>query len=156
MPVKVKQIMQEPAIVVGQDETIDRVARAMLEHQVTCVGVVDHDGRLVGVIREEEFGLKERHLPFSSEIAPQLFGQWVTPDRVEEDYAAVRTMTARQIMASLESAAIGEDARLSEALPALQRGHSLLVARGERAVGMLTRLDVLKLVSTGGTSGKVG
>jgi CBS domain-containing protein len=147
MPVKVKQIMQEPAIVIGQDETIDRVARAMLEHQVTCVGVIDHEGRLVGVIREEEFGPKQRHLPFSLETAPQLFGEWITPDRVEEDYASGRTKTARQIMVPLEAAVISEDARLSEALPILEEGHSLLVARGERAVGMLTRHDLLKLVS---------
>jgi CBS domain-containing protein len=149
MPVKVKELMQEPAIVVGQDEPIERVAHAMLEHQVTCVGVVDLEGRLVGVIREEEFGPSDRRVPFGVERAPQLFGEWTSAASLEQDYAAARTKTARQIMVSLASGAVGEDAPLQEALPSLQQGHSLLVARGERAVGMLTRHDLLKLVSRG-------
>jgi len=145
MPVKVKEIMQEAAIVVGQDDTVERVARAMLEHQVTCVGVVDADGRLVGVIREEEFGPRDHLVPFTTDRAPQLFGEWVSPESVEQDYAAARVKTAREIMVS-GSGTIGEEARLSEALPSLQQGHSLLVIRGERPVGMLTRHDLLKLV----------
>jgi CBS domain-containing protein len=146
MPVKVGEIMQEPAIVVGQDDTIERVAQAMLEHQVMCVGVVDHDGRVIGVIREEEFGLRERLVPFTAEKASQLFGEWVSPESVEQDYAASRAKTAREIMVAGRGV-IAEEARLSEARPSLQQGHSLLVVRGERPVGTLTRHDLLKLVS---------
>jgi CBS domain-containing protein len=152
MPVKVKEIMQEPAIVVGQDESIEYVARTMLQHQVTCVGVVDGDGRLVGVIREEEFTVRDRHLPFSIEKAPQLFGRWVSRDQVEDDYASAGTRTAREVMAR-GTGLIGEDERLSQALPALQAGHCLLVMRGDRPVGMLTRHDLLKLVASEGRPG---
>jgi predicted transcriptional regulator len=101
---------------------------------------------VVGVIREEEFALRDRLVPFTTEKASQLFGEWVSPDMVEKDYAGSRSKTAREIMVS-GSGVIAEEARLSEALPSLQQGHSLLVVRGERPVGTLTRHDLLKLVS---------
>lgn len=151
MAVKVKEIMQELALLVSQDDPLERVVNAMLEHQVSCVGVVDDDSRLVGVIREEEFQPKERILPFSTEVAPQLFGEWVSPHTLEQEYAVARNKAAREVMVSPDTGVISEEARLSEALPRLERGHCLLVARGDRAVGMLTRHDLLKLVLRDGS-----
>lgn len=147
MPVKVKVIMQEPALVVGQDEPLERVARTMLEHQAACVGVVDLEGRLVGVVREEDFGPVEGHVPFTRGWAPRLFGEWVQPETVERDYDAARRRRAAEIMVPVDAATIGEEARLAEALPRLQQGHGLLVRRGDRAVGTLSRRDLLKLIS---------
>jgi CBS domain-containing protein len=138
--------MQRPPVIVRDDEPLERVARAMLAGRVGCAAVVDQGTRLVGVIREEDFGLQASHFPFSTEPAFKLFGEWVEPGRLELDYESARTRPARTLMAPPTNV-IAEEARLSEALTSLRQCRSLLVVRGAEPVGTLSRHDLLKLVT---------
>jgi predicted transcriptional regulator len=150
MPVTVSQIMQEP-VIVQQDDSLQDVARTMLERQASCAAVVDPDGKLVGVIADDEFNLKDRQFPFSTEKGRQLFGEWVSIERVEQEYASAGGRRARDVMAAAGSV-VGEETRLSVVLPLLQHGRNVAVVRDGRPVGMLTRHDLLKLVG-GGAAG---
>lgn len=152
MPVNVGRIMTQPLVVVRAQDTVEEVARVMREHGVRCVAVVDDAGRWIGVIREEEFTLAERHLPFSAtESAPQLFGEWVSAKQVEEGYAEARARRAGDVMVRGDVTTV--DARLSDVLVCLQRGNVLLVLDGDRPVGTLSRHDLLKLVDRRGLDG---
>lgn len=137
--------MSQPVVVVGTEDTVEEVARLMRERGARCVAVVDADGRCAGVIREQEFTLRERHLPFSAtESAPQLFGEWIDAKRVEEGYAEARARRAREVMVPGDTTT--EEARLTEVLPRLQHGHVLLVVRDGRPVGTVSRHELLKLL----------
>jgi acetoin utilization protein AcuB len=47
---KVKDIMRRKVITCGPDDTVERAAVIMLEHNVSGLPVVDSDGRLIGII----------------------------------------------------------------------------------------------------------
>jgi CBS domain-containing protein len=146
LPIQVKHIMQRPPVIVRDDDPLERVARAMIAGGAACAAVVDQADRLVGVIRDEDFGLQASHFPFSTELVFKLFGEWVEPERLELDYQSVRVRPARTVMGP-PTGVIGEGARLFEALVGLRQGRSLLVVRGTEPVGTLSRHDVLKLVA---------
>jgi CBS domain-containing protein len=46
----VSDAMEEPAVTVGPDDTIETIATRMHDHDVSRVPVVDTDGRLVGLV----------------------------------------------------------------------------------------------------------
>jgi CBS domain-containing protein len=144
VPVQVKQIMHKPPVIVRDDDPIAVVAQAMIDDRVACVAVVDEAAALVGVICEEDLGLRQGRFPFSTEPALKLLGEWLDPASVELDYESARDRPARSVMAP-PTHVIGPDARLSEALASLQQGGCLLVVQDREPVGTLSRLDLLKL-----------
>jgi CBS domain-containing protein len=144
VPVQVKEIMQQPPVIVRDDDSVERVARRMIEDGVACVAVVDRAATLVGVIREEALGAQETHFPFSAEPALKLFGEWLDPASVERGYDAARKRPASAVMAPVTQVIVPE-ARLFDVLASLRRGHSLLVVRDRQPVGTLSRHDLLKL-----------
>jgi CBS domain-containing protein len=144
VPVQVKEIMQQPPVIVRDDDPLERVVRAMVEDRVACVAVLDRDANLVGVIREQDLGVRQSHFPFSTEPALKLFGEWLDPATLERNYEDARARPARAVMAP-PTCLIDPEARLVEALASLQHGHSLLVVRAGEPVGTLSRHDLLKL-----------
>src|SRR4030067_2392610 len=51
---KVKDIIRRKVITCGPDDTVERAAVIMLEHNVSGLPVVDSDGRLIGIITKGE------------------------------------------------------------------------------------------------------
>ncbi len=147
-PLRVRDVMTPNPIVVGPEATLERVAEVMLKHQIGALPVVDSDGRLLGLIREEDFLAQERLIPFSVLRAPHLFGRWVTPERLEEVYAEVRQLEAREVARPPEITA-SEDMTLGELaarMVAADVRHVPVVHEG-KLVGIVTRHDILKAVA---------
>jgi CBS domain-containing protein len=146
--VKVKEIMTQPVVVVGEDATLEEVAQTMLDRGIGCVPVVDREGRLTGVIVESDFTGKERGFPFSAYMAPQLLGEWVTKEGVERIYEAARTRTAKEIMTT-QPAMVTEDEEVTELVAEMiDHGmHRVPVVRDGVPVGMVTRHDLLKMMA---------
>ena len=61
---KVREIMSEGIFWVFDDESVERAAMLMSEHQVRRLAVVNHDKRLVGIVALGDFAVD------SSEIQP--------------------------------------------------------------------------------------
>ncbi|MBM3791739.1 MAG: CBS domain-containing protein, partial [Acidobacteria bacterium] len=95
---KVKDIMTEPAIVVGEGSTLEQVARMMVEQRIGCLPVVDADGNITGVITEANLFAKNGCVPFSQYRLPQLFGVWMGDAGLEEIYREASSISAREIM----------------------------------------------------------
>lgn len=145
---KVKEIMTQPVVVIGEDATLEEVAQTMLDRGIGCVPVVDGEGRLTGVIVESDFTGKERGFPFSAYMAPQLLGEWVTKEGVERIYEAARTRTAKEIMTT-QPAMVTEDEEVTELVAEMiDHGmHRVPVVRDGVPVGMVTRHDLLKMMA---------
>ena len=97
---KVREIMTQPVIVVKEDNTLEEIAHLMLDCRIGCVLVVNREGKVVGIVTESDFTAKERGFPFSTFRAPQLLGQWISKEGVEEIYKAARRITAKEIMST--------------------------------------------------------
>ncbi len=69
---KVKDFMEAPPIVVGEDTTIDQAASTMWEKRIGSVIVVDKDGKMAGIITASDIifavtkSLVGRQVPVSS------------------------------------------------------------------------------------------
>ena len=145
---KVKEIMIQPVIVIGESASLEEAARTMLEHRIGCVPVVNEEGEITGIITESDFTAKRRGVPFSTFSAPQLFGQWMDEQSIDRLYNAARTMTAGEIMRR-EPVTLTEDDSLAVVLDRMLR-HNITripVVRNRVPVGIVTRHDLLRLVA---------
>jgi signal-transduction protein with cAMP-binding, CBS, and nucleotidyltransferase domain len=145
---KVRDIMSETPVLIREDAPLEQVARAMLERGSGTAVVVGADGKLRGVVTEDDFVVKDRYLPFSTECLPQLFGRLASEGELEQAYGrAARELTARQVMHK-PAALIGED---EPAVRAIQRlscnglDHLPVVRQGV-PVGVVERRDLLRLM----------
>src|SRR5688500_276055 len=55
------------------------------------------DGRIIGILREDDFAAKKRPVPFSTLRLPSVLGQWLR-DSIEQVYAEARVMRAADVM----------------------------------------------------------
>ncbi len=147
-PLRVRDIMTPNPLTVGPEATLEEVARLMLEHQIGAVPVVASDGRLLGLIREEDFLMQERPIPFSAFRAPHLFGRWIDPEQLEHLYAEARQLKTGDIAREPEVTATEETplSELAERMVAHNVRH-VPVLRDGRLVGIVTRHDILKAVA---------
>jgi nucleotide-binding universal stress UspA family protein/predicted transcriptional regulator len=145
-------IMTQPALTVGEDATLEEVARLMLDHSIGCVPVVDTHGLLQGIITESDFTGQERYFPFSAYRAPQLFGEWISKEEIEAIYAAGRRMRAREIMHTpVVTAAEGEP--VADVVEKMLR-HDITrvpVVRDGVPIGIVARHDLLRLMVSDAT-----
>jgi CBS domain-containing protein len=140
--------MTPDPITVEPDTPLERVAQLMLAHNIGAVPVVAADGRLLGLIREEDFLMQERPIPFSAFQAPQLFGKWVSPEKLDELYAQARNLKAGEVAREPELTAT-EEMTLSELAERMveRNVRHVPVVRDGKVVGIVTRHDILKAVA---------
>ncbi len=148
---KVSEIMVQPVATAHEGDTLEEVARTMLEQRIGCLPVVNDRGELTGIITESDFTAKERGVPFSLIRAPQVFGQWLGKEGAEEIYQAARKLTAHEVM-NPRPITVPEDATLEDVLEKMLQHdiNRLPVVRGKQPVGIIARHDLLKLM-LGGT-----
>ena len=144
---KVKEIMTAPVITVKADQTLEQAAQLMLDKHVGGIPVVDHEGKVKGMVTESDYSAKEHGIPFSRIYAPQLFGKWMSKEGIEKAYEAARNITVDKIMTAPVITISPEDT-LAEAVRKMleRRIHRVVVAEDGVPVGIVSRHDLLKLV----------
>lgn len=156
---KARDIMTRPVITAQEDSTLEQIARTMMEHRIGGVPIVDSDGRLCGIVTESDFTEKERFVPFSTFRAPQLFGDWFSPEGIDKVYRSARQIAARDVMTRSVATAV-ENASIHEIMTLMVRYdvNRIPILRDGRPVGIVARRDLLKMMlgnSTGGDHSKV-
>ena len=137
----VGDVMATPVVTVAPSVSFKRTVQVLQEHQISAVGVVDPDGRLLGMVSETDLALKEEHQQDDS--PPRLAGRARRTRHAEQVKA--RGTTAADFM-STPVATVTPGASLRAAARLLhQRGirHLPVVDHHGRVVGMITRRDLL-------------
>ncbi|MEM7008478.1 MAG: CBS domain-containing protein [Thermodesulfobacteriota bacterium] len=144
---KVSEIMTEPVHVITEDRTLEEAAQKMLHNSVGGLPVVDHDGKIVGMLTESDFSAKEHAIPFSRNYAPQLFGEWMSKEGVEKAYEEARSVVVKEIMSS-PAVTITEEETVADAIRKMldHSVHRLPVVKDDVPVAMISRHDLLKMV----------
>jgi CBS domain-containing protein len=139
--------MSQPAITVGEDTSLEQVARTILENDVGGVPVVDSEGQMTGIITVSDFAAKEKSVPFSTFHAPQILGQWLSENEIENIYQAARQRRADEIM-TRNVAVLSESDTVEEAAKMLlvHDVNRLPVVRDGKPIGMIARRDLLRLM----------
>ncbi|MGB7291982.1 MAG: CBS domain-containing protein [Thermodesulfobacteriota bacterium] len=143
---KVKEIMTSPVIVGKEENTLEEIAHVIIDNKIGCVPIVGKDGRMVGIITETDFMVKERCVPFSRFNAPQLFGKWMPEKGIEQAYKNARELVAKDIM-SEGVVSVTEEDGVDEVIKEMLKHdyHHIPVVRDGVPVGIVTRHDILKM-----------
>ena len=141
-----KDLMTAPAITINHDATVEDAARLLLERNLSCLPVVDGQGRLVGILTHSDFGLHHRFMPLAGNLYT-LMDSWANPDQLEEASREVRSKKVRDVMKKPVTT-VKEDAPIAEMarLMATKNIHRFPVMRGTELMGIVTRHDLLKLL----------
>jgi CBS domain-containing protein len=145
------QIMTADVMTVHTDTTIEEVARLLTMRRISSIPVVDDDNRVVGMVNDDELFTSEMGIPFSAVRVPVLFEKWARPERATEIYANARRNTARDVM-SHEFVCVDTNASVGHITQLMveRNLHRVLVTRNDRLAGIITRLDLIRVLANSG------
>lgn len=143
---KVKDIMTEPVITIGEDTSLQKVAQIMLENRIGGLPVINESGDLTGIVTESDFTAKEKCIPFSMFRAPQLFGTWLGND-AEDLYARAKNIPAREVM-STSVVTVTENDSIEKVLDLILKCdiNRIPVVKDRKPVGIVARRDLLRVM----------
>lgn len=148
----VKELMNPDIMTVSDDMTTDALARYLIEREISGAPVVDSQGHLIGVVSMTDLG---RSMAEPSDVESSRgsgFYRDVAADLTLEDlgqrYVEERAVTVRDVMTPVihqvpVTASVAEAARLMVD----QHIHRLVVTQGKEPVGIITSLDLLKVLT---------
>lgn len=141
------QIMTRSVVTVTPDTTILEAANIMLRRHVSALPVLDHAGKLVGIVSEGDFIRR-------SEIGTQRKrGRWLRfllgPGEAAADFVREHGRKVSEVMTSAPLT-VTEDTTLEEIVATMEtRGIKRLpVMRGDRLIGIVSRADLLHAVAS--------
>ena len=148
----VKDLMNPDIMTVADDMTTNELARYLIEREISGAPVVDSEGHLIGVVSMTDIGRNvaepsddepSRGSSFYGDIAADL-----TLEDLGQRYVEERVVTVRDVMTPVVhnvpvTASVAEAARIMVD----QHIHRLIVTRGKEPVGIITSLDLLKVVA---------
>ena len=145
---RAKDIMSTPVVTISPEATVGDAANLMLEHQVSCLPVLDMEERLVGMLTHTDFDLHRKFIGLADDLY-SLLGTWATPATLEAAAKEAGSKTIKDVMRR-NVATIGEEASFAEMAELMLRlkVHRLPVMRGGSLVGIITRHDLLKLIAS--------
>lgn len=143
----VREIMFIPVTTVDENCSLEEAAKVMLDRNVGGLPVVDSHGDLCGIVTESDFVAKDRGVPFSIYRFPQMFGEWMPHEHVEQIYETARHRSVSEIM-SRHVITVTEADTLETVLEKMMKCglHRLPVVRDKKPVGIVTRHDLLRLM----------
>jgi predicted transcriptional regulator len=148
----VKDLMNPDIMTVADEMTTDALARYLIEREISGAPVVDSQGRLIGVVSMTDIA---RNMADPSDVESWRssgFYRDIAADFTLEDPAerpnAEPTVTVRDVMTPVvhqvpSTAPVAEAARIMVD----QHIHRLVVTEGKEPVGIITSMDVLKMVA---------
>lgn len=142
-----QDLMSSPVTTVSATATVGEAADLMLEGGLSCVPVVDDDQHLVGMLTHTDFSMHHRFKPLAQNLY-SLLGSWGKPDAVESVYHEIRSRKIKDVMSHPVST-VEETTPVAEVVETMLRNHinRVPVVRGKSVIGIITRHDLLKLIS---------
>jgi CBS domain-containing protein len=144
----VQDVMNPDIMTVPDDMTTDELARYLTEREISGAPVVNGQGDLIGVVSMTDVG---RYLAEPSEFAASRRSEfYATSDdsMLEQSLAVEQAVAVRDVMTPVvhqvpATAPIAEAARIMVE----QHIHRLVVTRGREPVGIITSMDLLRVVA---------
>ncbi len=151
----VRDLMNPDIMTVADEMTTDELARYLVEREISGAPVVDGQGHLIGVVSMTDIGrnLAEPSDPTSSRGANFYRDDAddamdLTLEDLGQRYVEERAVTVRDVMTPVihqvpVTATVAEVARIMVE----QHIHRLVVTQGHDPIGIITSMDVLKMVA---------
>ncbi|MDP6453248.1 MAG: CBS domain-containing protein [SAR202 cluster bacterium] len=145
---KAKDLMSLDVITVRIDATAGECADIMREYLISCLPVINFDGKLVGILTSSDFGLTRRTMP-RGEVFYTVLNSSANADTVEKLTEELRATAIRDVMAQpvitvKETTPVGV-----VVMTMMERrvNHIPVVKEDGEVVGIITRHDLLKMLA---------
>jgi CBS domain-containing protein len=139
---RAKDVMTQPVISVAASTSVVAAARLMLEHKISGLPVIDHAGKLVGMVTEADF---LRRVETGTERRRSRFAEFfVSAGQLADEYVRASGRIVGEVMTQKVHAA-KEDAPLEDVVRLMER-HKIKrvpVLRGKELVGIITRANLV-------------
>lgn len=143
---KAKEIMTADVVTVTPETSVTDLARLLASKNIGGAPVVDADGRLLGVVTENDLidQTKKIHIPTVITILDSLIFL-ESPDKMEKDIRKFAGSTVADIY-SKKPVTVDEETPLDElaTIMAEKKVHTIPVMRGEVLVGIIGKGDIIK------------
>ena len=146
----VKDLMSPDIMTVADEMTTDELARYLIEHEISGAPVVDGQGHLIGVVSMTDIGRTMAEPSDVESSRGSSFYRDFAPDYTVEEPGEryVDRLTVRDVMTPVihqvpVAASVAQAARIMVD----QHIHRLVVTQGKQPVGIITSMDVLKMVA---------
>jgi predicted transcriptional regulator len=148
----VKDLMNHDLMTVTDEMTTDELARYLIEREISGAPVVDSQGHLVGVVSMTDIG---RNIAEPSELESSRGSNFyrdgavdLTLEDLGQHFEEERAVTVRDVMTPVihqvpVTASVAEVARIM----VQQHIHRLVVTQGKDPVGIITSMDLLKMIA---------
>lgn len=147
---KIKELMSQPVVTIQATVSLADAAKQMLDKGFGCLPVVSETGELVGLVTESSFAAKSVGVPFSTFRAPQVLGQWLSPDGLEKIYESARATPVADVMVR-SVVTITENEPVASAVELMLKHdiNRIPVVRDGVPVGIIARHDLLRMMIDG-------
>jgi CBS domain-containing protein len=147
----VSEYMDDQPVSVSPDASVEEVARVLGENELHGVTVVDGDGRVVGIVTENDLVIGDDEGDLHIPAYIELFGGLVFLEpfrRFEQRMKKAVAATAEQMM-SADPRTVGPHDDVHEAAHVIvETGHNRIpVVDGGRLVGVISRADVVRALA---------
>ncbi len=147
----VKDIMNTDVLIASVDWSLDQLTEFLVDNQISGAPVINEDGKLIGVVsitdivRYGDLGVHESRPDNPHEY--YLHSQYAREEFASLQIKTETMITVREIMTPIIFE-ISEETPLSEVADTMIKGHihRVLVTRNKKMVGIVTALDMLKVV----------
>lgn len=144
----VKDVMTKDVLTVRPEEKVEKVARMLLDNQISGVPVVDEQNRVVGIITEKDLMIKasEWKVPFYITLFDSII-YLENPVRFNNDLKKYTATFVKEAMTD-KVVTVPEDCPVSEVVAMMQKKkiNRVPVVRHGKLIGIVTRNDILKAI----------
>ncbi len=139
-------VMTSEVISVTKDTTVRELAELFVKHRISSIPVVEGDGRLAGIVTETDLIEKDRnlHIPTVFSLFDGIF--YLESEKVLEQQ--IKKMTGRVVgdIYSQKVDSVSPETPVSTIadLMSANRYNVLPVVDGERLVGIVARIDLIR------------
>ena len=154
----VSQAMVKKVVTLGPEDSLKDIVQKFVQNDISGAPVVDSEKKVIGILSEADIlrVLKERQKEFNLVyIAPTMglvglsFREKSVDRETEEVFSELENITAREIMKKdVVTVAPNDELQVVVDLIAKGRFNRVPVVKDERLVGMVTRGDIIRAIST--------
>lgn len=145
---KARDVMVSPVITVMVDSSVKGAAEILLEHHISAVPVVDHDGNLVGMVSEGD--LLHRAETGTERRRPWWLRAFTREDTLAEEFIKAHSLRVEDVMTTPVIKAY-PDTPLHEIATLLEKKRikRVPIVLDGRLVGIVSRANLVQAVATG-------